>query len=300
MALPVSGLYSRVRHRLPELLKFGVVGGIGSVIDLGGAAVLHGKYHVGPLESKAISTAVATVATYVGSRFWTFKDRENQSLRREAVLFILLNLAGLLIAEVVIAFVTYVLGRHSQLEYNASSVLGTGLATIFRYFAYREWVFTAPAEPELAAMTPATEPFPDYPPWEFDPAYQAAAHADAHAHGAHPQGAAHAHAHGAAQAPATYSRWQPADEQRSWQSAAEHREPWMDNQVTLPNERLTSPILTAHAPAAPTATAPLATAPLAAATPATAPGDPAATGQDIGQDDSLSSGPRSQGRHRKQ
>jgi hypothetical protein len=58
MALPDAGLYSRIRRLLPELIKFGVVGGIGSVIDLGGAAVLHGKYHVGPLESKAISTAV--------------------------------------------------------------------------------------------------------------------------------------------------------------------------------------------------------------------------------------------------
>jgi putative flippase GtrA len=52
------------------------------VIDLGGAAVLHGKYHVDGLEAKAISTAAATVVTYLGSRFWTFKDRENQSLRR--------------------------------------------------------------------------------------------------------------------------------------------------------------------------------------------------------------------------
>ena len=38
MAYSAPGLYSRVREHLPELLKFCVVGGIGSVIDLGGAA----------------------------------------------------------------------------------------------------------------------------------------------------------------------------------------------------------------------------------------------------------------------
>src|ERR1700691_558933 len=175
MALPAAGLYTRYRHLIPELLKFCVVGGLGAVIDLGGAAVLHGKFHVEGLEAKAISTTIATVVTYLGSRFWTFKHRENQALGREAALFIVLNVVGVVIAEAVIALVTYVFGLHSQLEYNAASVIGTGLATIFRYFAYRQWVFTAPAEQSVpASAAPELAPFPDYPPWEGDPAYLAA------------------------------------------------------------------------------------------------------------------------------
>jgi putative flippase GtrA len=172
-----AGLYSRARRLLPELLKFGLVGGIGSVIDLGGAAVLHGKYHVGPLESKAIAVTAATVFTYLGSRFWTFKDRENQAMGREVVLFIVLNVVGLLIAEVVLGFVTYVLALRGQLEYNAASVLGTGLGTLWRYYAYKKWVFLAPAgQPDAAQPPAATMPaFPDYPPWELDPAYLVAA-----------------------------------------------------------------------------------------------------------------------------
>jgi putative flippase GtrA len=175
MALPAAGLYTRYRHLIPELLKFGVVGGIGAVIDLGGAAVLHGKYHFGPLESKAISTIIAMIVTYLGSRFWTFKHRENQALGREAGLFIVLNVVGLVVAEAVIALVSYGFGLRSELEYNAASVIGTGLATIFRYFAYRRWVFTAPAEQSvLAPSAPDLASVPDYPPWEGDPAYLAA------------------------------------------------------------------------------------------------------------------------------
>jgi putative flippase GtrA len=168
-----AGLYSRARRLFPELLKFGLVGGIGSVIDLGGTAVLHGKYHVGPLESKAIAVTVATVFTYAGSRFWTFKDRENQSMGREVVLFIVLNVVGLLIAEVVLGFVTYVMALRGQLEYNAASVLGTGLGTLWRYYAYKKWVFLAPAgQPDAAPPQAAVRPaFPDYPPWELDVAY---------------------------------------------------------------------------------------------------------------------------------
>jgi putative flippase GtrA len=174
MALLAPGVNSRVATMLPELLKFGIVGGIGTVVDLGGAAVLHGKYHVEPLAAKAVSTSLATVITYLGSRFWTFKHRENQELKREAVLFVVLNLVGLVIAEIVVGLVTYGFSLHGQLEYNAASFVGTGFGTIFRFFAYRRWVFLAPGELADAAPAAATQ-VPDYPPWELDPDYFAAA-----------------------------------------------------------------------------------------------------------------------------
>jgi putative flippase GtrA len=230
MALPAAGLYSRYRHLVPELLKFCVVGGLGAVIDLGGAAVLHGKFHVEGLEAKAISTIIATGLTYLGSRFWTFKHRENQALGREVAIFVVLNVIGLVIAEAVIAIVTYGLGLHSQLEYNAASVVGTGLATIFRYFAYRQWVFTAPAKESVLAPTAAeADPIPDYPPWDLDPAYAAAAAATGHG-----------------DAP-----WEPSAESHpvetvtgphSWGEPAERPGARVENSV-IPNGPLTSPVL---------------------------------------------------------
>jgi len=234
MALPAAGLYSRYRHLVPELLKFCVVGGLGAVIDLGGAAVLHGKFHVEGLEAKAISTIIAMALTYLGSRFWTFKHRENQALGREVAIFIVLNVIGLAIAEAVIAIVTYGLGLHSQLEYNAASVLGTGLATIFRYFAYRQWVFTAPAEePALASTAAEADPIPDYPPWDLDPAYAAAAAVSGNAS----------------------TPWEPSAEShsvdalteaRGWGEPAERPAPWVENSV-IPNGPLTSPVLATEA-----------------------------------------------------
>jgi putative flippase GtrA len=50
---------------------------------------------------------------------------------------------GLVIAEAVIAFVSYGLDMKHVLAYNAASVAGTGLGTIFRYFSYKKWVFLA-------------------------------------------------------------------------------------------------------------------------------------------------------------
>jgi putative flippase GtrA len=173
MALDAPGFYARIRPMLPEFIKFCIIGGIGTVIDLGGAAVLHGRYHVEPLAAKAVSVTVATLFTYLGSRFWTFRHRENRAMHHEALLFFVLNLVGLLIAEAVIGLATYGMGLHGSLGYNAASVVGTGLGTIFRFYAYRKWVFLAPSPPSTAAG-PDAAVVPDYPPWELDPSILAA------------------------------------------------------------------------------------------------------------------------------
>jgi len=144
-------LRKRFAELIPELAKFGVVGLVGSVIDLGGAAYLHGALGVGPMVSKGIAIIAATVVTYLGSRFWTFRHRANQALLREGVLFAALNIVGLAIAECVIAFVTYGLDMKGALAYNAASVIGTGLGTIFRYFSYKRWVFLAGVPGAVAA-----------------------------------------------------------------------------------------------------------------------------------------------------
>ena len=132
----------RFAELIPELAKFGLVG---SVVDLGGAAYLHGAVGIGPMVSKGLSIVAATALTYLGSRFWTFRHRVNQALLREGVLFAALNIVGLALAECVIAFVTYGLDMKGTLAYNAASLAGTGLGTVFRYFSYKKWVFLAGA-----------------------------------------------------------------------------------------------------------------------------------------------------------
>ena len=139
----LASLRKRVTDLIPELAKFGAVGAVGSVVDLGGAAYLHGAVGIGPMVSKALSLTAATILTDLGSRFWTFRHRVNQALLREGMLFVALNLVGLAIAECVIAFVSYGLDLKHAIAYNLASLVGTGLGTIFRYFSYKKWVFLA-------------------------------------------------------------------------------------------------------------------------------------------------------------
>src|SRR6266700_2586289 len=66
----------RFAELIPELAKFGLVGLVGSVVDLGGAAYLHGAVGIGPMVSKGLSINAASVAgTGFGTifRYFSYK-----------------------------------------------------------------------------------------------------------------------------------------------------------------------------------------------------------------------------------
>jgi len=162
----VSDLHRRFATLIAELTKFGLIGTFGLIIDLGGAALLHGKAGFGPLIAKAISASVAAVVSYTGHRLWTFRHRASQGLLRGGLIFFGLNLIGLVISLLVIGFVTGVLHLESLAAYNAAQVVGVLLGMGFRYWSYRRWVFLAfapgqaalllePAAPELTPALPA-------------------------------------------------------------------------------------------------------------------------------------------------
>lgn len=149
----VADLHRRFATLIAELTRFGLIGTLGLIIDLGGAALLHGKAGFGPLIAKAISASVATVVSYTGHRLWTFRHRASQSIPRGGLIFFGLNLIGLVISLLVIAFVTGPLKLHSLAAYNAAQVVGVLLGMLFRYWSYRRWVFLA-FEPGKAARQP--------------------------------------------------------------------------------------------------------------------------------------------------
>lgn len=133
--------YYRLGHIVRELMKFGVVGSFAYVIDITLFNVLLQATDK-PLTSKVVSTVVATTVSYAGNRTWTFRRRSKSGVRREYLLFFLLNGVGLLIALACLAISHYVLGFTSALADNiAANVVGLGLGTAFRFWSYRRWVF---------------------------------------------------------------------------------------------------------------------------------------------------------------
>lgn len=151
----LQALYLRVEHLVHEIAKFGVVGIASFVIDIGVFNLLRGVSDAGPLAdkpltAKIISVTVATTFAYFGNRFWTFRKRARTSMRREYVLFFVLNGVGLLIALACLWFSHYALGLTSRLADNISAnVVGIGLGTLFRFWSYRKWVFLDAGDVDL-------------------------------------------------------------------------------------------------------------------------------------------------------
>ena len=137
----LRGLYARFKVLIHETAKFGVVGLIAFFITLGGANVLHYGAGLGPLTSVTISTVVATVFAFLGNKLWAFRHRKGSHWGRESVLFFVFNGIGLLIQLGFVAAVHYGLGMDSKLSYNVANIIGIGVATIFRLYCYRRWVF---------------------------------------------------------------------------------------------------------------------------------------------------------------
>ncbi|WP_182873962.1 GtrA family protein [Microbispora sp. H10670] len=139
--------YERFATLIHELIKFGAVGAIAFVIDFFGANLLTFGLDVGPMKSKVISTVVATTFAYAGNRFWTYRHRQQSGLRREYILFFLLNGIALIPPMITIGFRTYTLGMHDLLSYNVAQIIGVVIGTLFRFWSYKKWVFLAVPEP---------------------------------------------------------------------------------------------------------------------------------------------------------
>ena len=63
-------------------------------MTFGVANALHG---IGKYKAITIATIVATVVTYLGNRYWTFRHRQGQGTTRDTIIFFVLNGIGLLI-----------------------------------------------------------------------------------------------------------------------------------------------------------------------------------------------------------
>ncbi|GGM66202.1 sugar translocase [Longimycelium tulufanense] len=134
-----------------EMLKFAVVGGTTFIIDQAifywlKLTILNEKVTT----AKIIATLVATIVSYVLNREWSFRTRGGRERHHEAALFFIVSGIGVGITATPLFFARNVFHLRvpevSLLVQEVSDfafgvVLGTLLAMIFRWWAFRKWVF---------------------------------------------------------------------------------------------------------------------------------------------------------------
>jgi len=156
-----------LRHH--ELIKFAIVGGTTMVVDLAifyslSLSILEQK----PVVAKVISGVVATILSYVLNREWSFKHRGGRERHHEALLFFTISGIGVIISAAPLWIANNVFDVRSSVSFTAlmivdfvlNYVIGNLLQMVFRFWAFRRWVFPeettaheAIEEPEPAELT---------------------------------------------------------------------------------------------------------------------------------------------------
>jgi putative flippase GtrA len=137
-------LTERLRHLVPEAFAFAVIGAVNTVLYM---AITWVALPIGAVKATVIATVVTTTLAYFANRYWTYRHHTKTALRREYTLFFGFNLVGMVIQSGSVGFAKY--GFH--LNENDHRVLFMGItlaaacvATVFRFWAYRTFVFLKP------------------------------------------------------------------------------------------------------------------------------------------------------------
>ncbi|GAB2609459.1 hypothetical protein Aab01nite_23390 [Paractinoplanes abujensis] len=137
-------LTDHLRRLAPEVLAFGVIGAGNTLLYM---AITWVALPIGAVKASVIATVVTTTLAYIANRYWTYRNHSRTALRREYTLFFGFNLVGMVIQSGSIAIGKYGFGlteQHDEVAFMAVTLIGIVIATVFRFWAYRTFVFLKP------------------------------------------------------------------------------------------------------------------------------------------------------------
>lgn len=87
-----------------QIFKFGIVGGIATIIDWLVYYILFNYFKINPLIANIGAFGISVIYNYIASVKWVFDVNENISKKKIFSQFIIFSIIGLLITELIIYF----------------------------------------------------------------------------------------------------------------------------------------------------------------------------------------------------
>ncbi|MDQ3580032.1 MAG: GtrA family protein [Actinomycetota bacterium] len=156
-----------IKHK--EMLKFAVVGGVCFIVtNIVNYTLKLTVLNRNPVTALIIAVIIATIVSYILNREWSFRTRGGRERQHEAALFFLISGIGVGLNALPLYVSRYFL--HLQVphvtllsqeiaDFGFGIILGTLIAMVFRWWAFKKWVFPqadARVRP-LRAVQPSTK-----------------------------------------------------------------------------------------------------------------------------------------------
>jgi putative flippase GtrA len=153
MRAPGADRLGMTPERVSEALRFLATGGAAYLADLAVFNLLLLAFDVPSTWSKVVSSVIAIGVAFVGSRWFTWPDRRSDRVGREYALFLLFSVLAAGIQYLCLVITHDLIGWTSPLDDNLSAnVVGMAIATLFRFWTFRTYVFPADAPAAAAAV----------------------------------------------------------------------------------------------------------------------------------------------------
>ena len=89
-----------MKNLILQIIKFGIVGVVATVVDVGVLTLLTEVFHVDILLASAAGFTVSVIANYILSMLFVFKGGQHSKLK-EFLIFVVLSVGGLLLNQLI-------------------------------------------------------------------------------------------------------------------------------------------------------------------------------------------------------
>lgn len=117
------------KQLLTQILKFGIVGGIATIIDWIIYYLLYNYLGINPLIANILSFSISVIYNYIASVKWVFNVNENKSKLRMFIEFILFAVLGLILTELLLWIQIDKLNINKMI----AKIIATGIVMIFNF-----------------------------------------------------------------------------------------------------------------------------------------------------------------------
>ena len=118
-----------MRRLLEQIVKFGVVGVIATVLDFGMMNILYYGLGFPVVVANTGGFVVGVIFNYLASMRYVFAHKEGMSRTREFATFLVLSIIGLLISDGIV----WLLAEQAGLEANLSKIFATCVTMVYNF-----------------------------------------------------------------------------------------------------------------------------------------------------------------------